>query len=88
MGGYKIEFADVRLTPEQLKKVEEKINSLEEQLNQAETLKLRMVKFVEKFSKMTSIDPSEISIPFTTDNDYDIMFEVGMGGTKIRFREL
>lgn len=70
-GRYKIEFADVRLTPDQLKVVEDKIAALEEK----EIMSQRMAKFLKKISEVCQIDNSDFQRIICNDVDYDVILE-------------
>lgn len=84
---FKIEFADVRLTPEQLKSVEDKITALEEK----EVMSQRMAKFLKKISEVCQINNSDFQKVIASDVDYDIVFSgdsmSGRNRIFLRFKE-
>ena len=85
MEKFKIEYAEVKLTPEQLKVVEDKIESLESLLMQAvESLKIYRL-FVDKLFGLVQLQDSEMNIPFSGD-DYDMYISSSMTGSKVCLR--
>lgn len=87
---YKIDFADVRLTPEQLKATEDKIESLELYVEDYEFKAKRMVIFIQKLSQIANLDSDTINTIFKNDVDYDIMVANNFGHSdkiSIHFRQ-
>jgi len=86
---YKIEFADVRLTPEQLKVVEDKIDYLEKESHEAKELIKRFDFFLKKLSQVLEMNQGEIESILTSDLDYDVhaSSQISSDRILIRFRQ-
>lgn len=78
---YKIEYADVRLTPEQLKAVEDKIELLESQVIEDDLIKKRFVTFLRKLSMVININEFDLNSILKNDKDYDILISQGVTDT-------
>lgn len=72
MEGFKIEFSDVRLTPEQLKVVEDKIDSLEKESEEAKKVIKRFTFFLEKLSEFIEMNKRDLESVLTSEKDFDI----------------
>jgi hypothetical protein len=75
---FKIEFSDVRLTPEQLKNVEDKIEDLESQLIESKLYKKRMIQFLMKLSNIISIQEHDLKQITSNGVDYEILISQGV----------
>lgn len=74
--GHKIEFTDVRLTPEQLERTENYIENLEKKLEKAESINQRTIKFFERLNDLIVFNPQELSrLVFDTDTDYELIVQ-------------
>ena len=79
--GYKIKVADVRLTPEELKKTEEHIDFLEKKIAESEgtveNMSERIQTFIKKLSGIVELNPHELELIFHKE-DYEVFLERNM----------
>lgn len=78
MEKFKIEFSDVRLTPEQLKVIEDKIEELETKVDNDQLIKERFVKFLRKLTELLTVNESDINLLLSNNVDYDILIDSGV----------
>jgi hypothetical protein len=82
---YKIQFADVRLTPEQLKATEDKIEQLEMSLEKHEFIVKRVELFFQKLHDFTDFKMENLSNILNSDKDYQILISNSFASDKISF---
>ena len=84
MSNFKIQVADVRLTPEELERIQKRLDEIED----LERLSERYKMFFSKLSHIAEIDSSKFYQVLNSKNDFDIMVRNDMAKTEIHIREI
>ncbi len=74
MEGFKIEVADVRITPEELKRTEEYITTLEKDVEVSKEVFNKTNRLLEKLNQFIEMNVEELKLIYENE-DYEIMFQ-------------
>jgi len=84
MSNFKIQVADVRLTPEELERIQKRLDDTKHLERRLERFQM----FFSKLSHLAGIDSSKFYEIINSENDFDIMVRNDMAKTEIHMREI